>query len=399
HSSRTERAADRLDRRSHRGTYRCTGSFRRGTAWFGGEKSRGRLEDLVGPAQLGVLAPQPPQFLDVLAGHTRLLAVIDVLLLGPVTDRLVRDAQGRSHVLERAGARRVLGASMVLDHPDRPLFEVRAVLLRHVPILQANGSELNPGRFNHRRAALAAGVFPHVLIDSQVTHPGQVSRVVVGQAAHGRQCEFVDGVPAQPEQAADGRYRHFVDRETLEDPAGTAAGRSRSRAGHMVDAAAVDRSHAVSVFTDQTRYSYPEAGGVATDGQIGQDAVDVIAQPPGLPAARAHIVGHDRPAVDECGGLADRRVGDRHTEFDGSADRVGDGVSRLQGGSCGRGWKLRNSHPHTTGPAYMLRSPPDPTKIQLRTPDPEEPLYRDAAASSKSHAMTRAPGSVTSRAA
>lgn len=92
---------------------------------------------------------------------------------------------------------------------------------------------------------------------------------------------------------------------------------------------------------------------MAGDRQIGEHAGDVVTQRAGLTAVPAVRVVFDWLAVDPGEAFVDRGVGDRQAEFDRPADRVGDKVRRLQNGSCGRRWKLRNSHPGTAGPAYM----------------------------------------------
>src|SRR5699024_11444602 len=99
--------------------------------------------------------------------------------------------------------------------------------------------------------------------------------------------------------------------------------------------------------------SNSQAHGVPGDGQVGEHAGDVVTQRARLAAVPAVRVVFDRLAVDPGEVLVDRGVGDRQTEFNCPADGVGDKVRKLHSGSCGRRWKLRNSHPRTAGPAYM----------------------------------------------
>ena len=89
------------------------------------------------------------------------------------------------------------------------------------------------------------------------------------------------------------------------------------------------------------------------DRQVGEGAGDVVAELAAMTAGRAHRIFDNRSAFDVGEGLADGGAGDGDTEFDGSADGIGDKLGRLQVGSwAARGSGVKNLHPHTPGPAF-----------------------------------------------
>ena len=88
----------------------------------------------------------------------------------------------------------------------------------------------------------------------------------------------------------------------------------------------------------------------------------MVAKQAQLAAGRAGRVVFDGSAVDVSDFLADGGAGNRDTEFDGSADGIGDEVGSLQYGSCGGRGRCRepSSSQHRT--LYILcltRSPVD----------------------------------------
>ena len=114
------------------------------------------------------------------------------------------------------------------------------------------------------------------------------------------------------------------------------------------------------------------------DRQVGEGAGDVVAELAAMTAGRAHRIFDNRSAFDVGEGLADGGAGDGDTEFDGSADGIGDKLGRLQVGSwAARGSGVKNLHPHTPGPAFTpLHLVPHRITAgsDSCTPDPEEPL-------------------------
>ena len=113
------------------------------------------------------------------------------------------------------------------------------------------------------------------------------------------------------------------------------------------------------------------------DRQVGEGAGDVVAELAAMTAGRAHRIFDNRSAFDVGEGLADGGAGDGDTEFDGSADGIGDKLGRLQVGSwAARGSGVKNLHPHTPGPAFTpLHLVPHRITAgsDSCTPDPEEP--------------------------
>lgn len=114
------------------------------------------------------------------------------------------------------------------------------------------------------------------------------------------------------------------------------------------------------------------------DRQVGEGAGDVVAELAAMTAGRAHRIFDNRSAFDVGEGLADGGAGDGDTEFDGSADGIGDKLGRLQVGSwAARGSGVKNLHPHTPGPAFTpLHLVPHRITAgsDSCTPDPEEPV-------------------------
>ena len=89
------------------------------------------------------------------------------------------------------------------------------------------------------------------------------------------------------------------------------------------------------------------------DRQIGEGAGDVVAELAAMTAGRAHRIFGNGSAFDVGEVLADGGAGDGDTEFDGSADGIGDKLGRLQVWSWAvRGSGVKNLHPHIPGPAF-----------------------------------------------
>src|SRR5581483_4317463 len=106
-----------------------------------------RLQDLVGPAQLAVLALQLHQALVLGGRHARPLAAVDLSAPDPLAQRLRRrDPQLRGDRGDRRPLRVVL-APVLPHHPDRPLAQLVRVLRRsaHRSILSQNGASTFPG--------------------------------------------------------------------------------------------------------------------------------------------------------------------------------------------------------------------------------------------------------------
>lgn len=90
------------------------------------------------------------------------------------------------------------------------------------------------------------------------------------------------------------------------------------------------------------------------DRQVGDDTGDVVTQPPGFPTLRARRIFGDRPTVDVREFFAEGRAGNRDTEFDGSADGIGDKVGSLQYGSCGGRGRRREPSSSQHRALYIL---------------------------------------------
>ena len=121
----------------------------------------------------------------------------------------------------------------------------------------------------------------------------------------------------------------------MENPSGGAAGSGGFRKCNPVDALAEHRHSTAVMFADEPRQSHMQSGAIPHHRQVGQDASDVIAELAGVPAGRAHRIFDNGSAVDVGHRLLDGGAGDGDTEFDGSADGIGDKVSSLVHGSCG----------------------------------------------------------------
>src|ERR1035438_1698949 len=99
-------------------------------AGLGREENRRRLEDLIGPAQLGVLPFQPADLRGLLAGPPRPPPGVDLGLADPLAQRLRRaDPQFRGHGHDRWPVRRVVRPHLG-DHPDCTLPQLRRVITR-----------------------------------------------------------------------------------------------------------------------------------------------------------------------------------------------------------------------------------------------------------------------------
>src|SRR6266487_2966426 len=91
---------------------------------LGREENRRRLEDLIGPPQLGVLPLQPPDLGMLLTRQTRPRPGIHLSLADPLTQRLRRpDAQLLRHRADRRPVRGILRPHLG-DHPDRALTQL-----------------------------------------------------------------------------------------------------------------------------------------------------------------------------------------------------------------------------------------------------------------------------------
>ena len=81
----------------------------------------------------------------------------------------------------------------------------------------------------------------------------------------------------------------------------------------------------------------------------------MVAEASGLTARWAGRVVFDGRAVDVSEPFRDGGARDGDTEFDGSADGIGDKVGRLQVGSwMVKGSGVKNLHPHIPGPSPYL---------------------------------------------
>src|SRR5690606_26218777 len=131
----------------------CPGMYRRSPSGLQpavelrlGEKSARQLQDLIGPAQLLVLAFELLHALGVRAGDAVSYPGIDLVPLHPRQQRLRHTADLGSDRLDRGPQRRIL-ATMLLHHPDGPLTHLWGKLLRpcHGSILSRVGASTNPG--------------------------------------------------------------------------------------------------------------------------------------------------------------------------------------------------------------------------------------------------------------
>src|SRR6516164_2295776 len=113
------------------------------------EESRRRLEDLIRPAQLGVLPPQPPDLRRLLSRHAGPGARVHLGLADPLTQRLRGpDAQLVGDCADRRPVRGVIRPHLG-DHPDRTLTQLRRVVARSTShgsiFLSRSGASRNPG--------------------------------------------------------------------------------------------------------------------------------------------------------------------------------------------------------------------------------------------------------------
>src|SRR5699024_5150296 len=141
----------------------------------------------------------------------------------------------------------------------------------------------------------------------------------------------------------------------------------------------LDRGRAFIIVAGEPWYTDSQTHRVPGDGQVSEYAGDVVTQSAGLAAAAADRVVFDRLAVDPGEVLVDRGVGDRQTEFDRPADRVGNKVRRLQNGSCGGRRRRREPSSSHRRTRLHVVVPAHPPITALRTPEPEEPLYPQGA--------------------
>src|SRR5699024_6803085 len=214
-----------------------------------------------------------------------------------------------------------------------------------------------------------------VFIDAEVAHVCEVFWLVIDQIAYRGQGEVVGQVPPDPQGLRDCGDGHLVDSEALQDPAGHPPGGRGAVLGGAGEGLAVDRGRAFIIVAGEPWYTDSQAHRVPGDGQVSEHADDVVAQPAGLTAAAASRVVFDRLAVDPGEVLVDRGVGDRQTEFDRPADRVGNKVRRLQNGSCGGRRRRREPSSSHRRTRLHVVVPAHPPITALRTPEPEEPVY------------------------
>ena len=135
HPVLAEHPADRLDAEAVTVGLDVAHKRGEGRSSPGREKSRRRFQDLVGPAQLGVLFLQPPDLSQLLRGNTRPLTSVDLPAPDPLADRLTRgDAQLVSDRIHRRPVRLVIRPDF-LHHSQRSLAHFSRILIRHTLIL------------------------------------------------------------------------------------------------------------------------------------------------------------------------------------------------------------------------------------------------------------------------
>ncbi len=88
------------------------------------EKRAGRLQDLVGAAQLSDLAHKVPAALRVVRRRALVRASIDINLPNLLYQQLRKAANRRSYRLDRRPQQPIL-ATLFPDHPNGPLMDTR----------------------------------------------------------------------------------------------------------------------------------------------------------------------------------------------------------------------------------------------------------------------------------
>ena len=161
-------------------------------------------------------------------------------------------------------------------------------------------------------------MLPHVFIDPQDPHPGQMARIGVDEAAGRGDGNTVEQLPAHPECLGRRGDTHSVDCEALEDPAGDPVGHFRSIVGAR-QRGLEDLPAAGGVGAGEAGNEDVQAGGEPHDREVDEAALDMISFCPWGGAVRACVGDVHWGGVDDGEGADVGGVGDAHTDFCGAA--------------------------------------------------------------------------------
>jgi len=205
--------------------------------------------------------------------------------------------------------------------------------------------------------------------------------------------DAADGMPRHPELGGDSRDRGAVDHQPPQHIPGTAPRRGRPRDRQRSQVLVEHRTATLWGQTAVTGHGHPQHQRIASDRQIGQRPGHGVAVSAFGPAVRAARIPGHRTAEDRRFLLVDGSVGDRHPQFDGAHDRVGN--NRRRAGSSLRHGSPRRGGCVSVGTRIVTRrGPTSAQRHELSAGNPHHwcTLIRDEPVN---HASTRRNSQIT----